>query len=390
MSIQNIENIIVKYLTNEANASDLDFLSQWIEKPENEKLFDNYVKIHYEVRSAMTRPDVDKLKDNLLQQIKKDKNLFYKYKMNSVFKYAAIVAFIVGFGYLYKTQNSLGLAENEDVPEEILVLKEEPITIQLSDGTIQTINSDGNISIKDSDGNVIGNQNKSQLTYIASTNVEELVYNTLNIPKGKRFDLMLSDGTHVFLNSGTSIKYPVKFIKGKSRDVFITGEAYFDVMKDKNSPFIVHADEMKVKVLGTKFNVSHYSEDESINTVLVEGSVEIYNNGNEEENVSTILKPGHKAKWGKLDRKIAIENVDTRIYTAWIDGKLVFRNTSFKHIRNTLERHYNVTIKNNNTNLDSQLFDATFDIESINEILEIFSKSYAIQYSIIDNEIIIN
>ena len=393
MSFQDIENIIVKYLTDEANTSDLDFLSQWIEKKEeNKKIFKSYVKINYKVRSAIGRADVDKLKDKLLQQIKKDKNPFYRYKINSVLKYVAVAIVIVGFGYLYQTQNNIDLAEPDDVQEGLLIPKEELITVQLDNGAIQTIDLDKNISIKDAQGKVVGNQNSSRLTYNGSTNMQELVYNTLNIPNGKRFDLVLSDGTHIFLNSGTSIRYPIKFIDGKSRDVFITGEAYFDVAKDKNKPFIVHANEMNVKVLGTKFNISHYSESENINTVLVEGSVEIFCDDDKRENIvnSTVLKPGYKAEWNKTNRKIAIKNVDTFIYTAWIDGKLIFRNASFKHIRNTLERHYNVSIKNNNNDLDLQLFDATFDIENIDEILETFSKSYDIKYDIIDNEVIID
>jgi len=147
---------------------------------------------------------------------------------------------------------------------------------------------------------------------------------------------------------------------------------------------------MNIKVLGTKFNVSDYSENENINTVLVEGSVELYDTQvNASINNSTLLKPGFKAEWDKSSSNVSLENVDTRIYTAWIDDKLIFRNTPFKQIRKTLERQYNVVIKNSNLELDSQLFDATFDIENINEIIETFSKSYAIQYKIIDNEILI-
>jgi len=390
MNSSEIENLIVKYLTNEATIVELDLLSEWIENSDNEKFFYDYVKTHYEVTTAMSEPDIESIKKNLRKKIKKDKNPFYRYKVNTILKYAAIIAIIFGLGYVYQRTDSNSPKTIEVVEDGILTPKQEAITIQLEDGTIQTINPDGETDLRDSKGNLIGSQTKSKVTYSDGSTVEKLVYNTVNVPYGKRFDVVLSDGTHVFLNSGTSLRYPVKFIEGMDRDVFLTGEAYFDVTKDKKHPFIVHADKMNLEVLGTKFNISHYSEDQSINTVLVEGSVELYDDGKSKNEInSTLLKPGFKAEWNKTNQEIAIENVDTRIYTAWVQGKLIFRNATFREIRTRLERHYNVTIKNSNTDLDAQLFDATFDIESINEILETFNKSYAIEYDIVNNEVLI-
>ncbi|MEP5615301.1 MAG: FecR domain-containing protein, partial [Flavobacteriaceae bacterium] len=248
----------------------------------------------------------------------------------------------------------------------------------------------GESTLKDAEGNVLGVQKKSQLRYGQNNNLSEAVYNILNVPNGKRFDVVLSDGTHVYLNSGTSLKYPVSFIKGEKRQVFLTGEAYFDVVEDKERPFLVHADDMIVKVLGTKFNVAHYSEEEHINTVLVSGSVELYDDQGNNNAAPTLLKPGFMAAWSKVNKDMSVENVDTRLHTAWMEGKLIFRNRTFKYIRSTLERYYNITIKCSNTELDQQRFDATFDIETIDEILETFNKSYAIDFSIQNNEVLIN
>ena len=388
MANQKIENLIIKYVTNEANSDDLDVLSKWILIDDNEKFFETYIRIHFKVTSAMSKPDLESLKDNFIKKIKKDKNPYYKYKIPSLLRYAALLTIVFGLGYLYQKPSVDSLV----VQENILIPKEESITLTLDDGTVQSINPEENNTIKDAKGNVIGSQNKSKLTYQSSKSLEELVYNTLYVPRGKKFDLILSDGTRVFINSDTSIKYPVKFLNNGHRDVFITGEAYFDVAKDESHPFVVHAGQMKVKVLGTKFNVTHYSENKNIKTVLVEGSVELFSSGTKTTNMkaSTILEPGFKAEWNKLDHQVEIENVDTRVYTAWIDGKLIFRNTSFNKITKTLERRYNVVIENHNKDLDAQLFDATFDVETINEILETFSKSYAIEYSIVDNKAIIN
>ena len=146
-----------------------------------------------------------------------------------------------------------------------------------------------------------------------------------------------------------------------------------------------------IQVLGTKFNVSNYPEDNNVNTVLVEGAVKLQRTEKKYYNLeSVMLEPGHKGEWNKANDEITVLNVDTSLYTAWLGGKLVFRNTSFKQIREALQRHYNVKINNKNSQLEEQLFDATFDIETIDQVLETFNKSWSIDYAIINNEVIIN
>ncbi|CAM3362292.1 FecR family protein [Zobellia roscoffensis] len=382
MILPETENRILKYLTNEASADDLDFLSDWVLVEENELLFEAYVKVYFETMVAMNEPDTDKIKKKLLEEIKREKRTVFSPVVLKFMKYAAVAVLFLSLGYLY--QNDFFNKKSDD----ILVPNEEQITITMGNGKIEVLDPSRKGKVKDVNGNVVGNQEESKLTYIGNSSSEKLVYNTLNVPYGKRFDLVLSDGTHVFLNSGTSLRYPVTFRENMNRAVFLKGEAYFDVTKDKDHPFIVHADQMEVKVLGTKFNVSHYAEDSSINTVLVEGAVELYANEGENEGV-VVLEPGFKAELNKNSSQISLEKVNTRVYTAWTQGKLIFRNSSFRQIRQALERKYNISIQNNNSGLDEQLFDATFDIESIEEILESFSKSYAITYKIIDNEVII-
>ena len=379
-----MKNRILKYLTNEATSEDLNLLSDWILIEENQRVFDDYIKIHFETTMAMNQPDTDKIKKKLLQEIKRNKNRKVKLALLNTMKYAAIAVIFLALGYFFQTNSSVEERDN------ILIPQEESITIILDNGAIETLDPNGNKEVKDDQGNVIGSQDKSKLTYQEKPSANKLVYNTLKVPYGKRFDVILSDGTHVFLNSGTSLRYPVSFLDGSERAVFLTGEAYFDVAKDEKHPFIVNANDVGIKVLGTKFNVSHYPEDRNINTVLVEGSVELHTKIAAVKNADPIvLKPGFKAEWHQLTNDISIENVDTRVYTAWVQGKLIFRNTPFRQIRIALERRYNVTIKNENLDLDEQLFDATFDIETIEEILESFSKSYAITYKIVDNEVII-
>ena len=170
--------------------------------------------------------------------------------------------------------------------------------------------------------------------------------------------------------------------------MFLKGEAYFEVAKDEKHPFIVSTNEIDVRVLGTQFNVSAYEEDKELSTVLVEGSVRMYNTTEKENGV--LMAPNQMATWHKFGETIEVAEVDVTSHISWVKGRLVFRNTMFSEIIKRLERHYNVEIINNNILLDSQYYDATFDVESIEEVLESFNKSYAITYSIVDNKVIIN
>ncbi|HLT51860.1 MAG TPA: FecR domain-containing protein [Arenibacter sp.] len=376
-----VENLILKYLSKQATAQELDSLLDWILIGDNERIFDGYVQLHLEIITLMNGPDIDKIKNHLLQGIKRDK---FRKSVGRAMKYAAVGVLFLTLGNFYQQGRFSKIGPSGLVP------KEESITITLDNGTIETLGIDENKVVRDAEGNIIGTHNKSKLTYTGVSKGEELVYNTLNIPYGKQFDVVLSDGTHVFLNSGTSLRYPVTFIKGKDRTVFLSGEAYFEVAKDEGHPFVVDANEIQIEVLGTKFNVSRYPEDSNINTVLVEGSIELQIKGNDATlSVPTLLEPGYKAEWQKEEIGIMVQNVETELYTAWMQGKLVFRNTRFKEIRKILERRYSVTIINKDPVLDEQLYDATFDIETIDQVLESFSKSYDIEYVIVNNEVII-
>lgn len=386
MPPKNIENLIVKYLLNEASAKELDLLSEWIAHTQNEHVFEEYVQCHYQISLSMNQPDADKLKKVLLQKIKKDKkkqSMHIAYKM---FKYAAVVLVLLGLGYFYNKETGA----DSDHGHAKLVPTEEAITIELDNGEVKVLVPEQRKVIRDKKGRVMGEQKGSMLIYSNQQNRKELLYNTLKVPYGKRFDVVLSDGTYVYLNAGTTLRYPVQFMDGMNREVYLTGEAYFDVTKKKvtGQSFIVHADAMDVQVLGTKFNVRNYPESPMVQTVLVEGSVELMGEW-DPSLASTKLEPGYKGEWDGTTPDISVENVNTHLYTAWIQGKLIFKNTSFKEIRKALERKYNVRIKNKNEHLDRQFFDATFDIESIDQILESFSRSYAIEYKIIDNEVII-
>lgn len=299
---------------------------------------------------------------------------------------AATLIFLAGLLFVY--QKNTTLSPSADPFKN--TLDTEVITLQLDNGSIETISENGERTIINQQGTVVGSQQGTSLNYRGNDINDKLVYNTLNIPHGKQFDLVLSDGTQVKLNSGSSIKYPVQFLPGNNRKVFLMGEAYFEVAKDTEHPFIVNVDDMEVQVLGTQFNLSYYPEDGEITTVLVEGSVELYKDGaNRDTNTTTLLRPGQRAEWRKSENKMSVHPVDTEIYTAWKEGYLLFKAATFSKIKTKLERHFNITIEDNSKFMEDLVYTATFKEETIEEILNAFKEDTPFKYTRKNNRIII-
>ncbi|WP_051947257.1 FecR family protein [Muricauda sp. MAR_2010_75] len=296
----------------------------------------------------------------------------------SVVKYAAIFIGIFALTYFFQTEKTL-----EPQP----AISDGSILLIMEKNGVKMIDQSDSRSILSNSGEVIAEQQGNILHYRADSNIDELVYNELEVPNGKMFDVELSDGTLVHLNSGTKLKYPVKFLHGQKREVFIEGEAYFKVAKDKAHPFVVNADDVAVQVLGTEFNLSSYKDDAEITTVLVEGSVSMTNTLQPQENM--VLTPGTMGSWNKNERSAKMEEVDTELYTGWIKGELIFRNTTFQSMAKRLERKYNVIIENTNTALAEKVLTATFNanIESIEDVLKAIKEIHPLDYKITDQHI---
>ncbi len=273
----------------------------------------------------------EKAKERLLQRIRQDKHNLRNRLFRKVFKYTAVGLVFFGFGYICcKTNATVNafkkIAGNNNV-----------ITLQGSDGSIRTISEEGSLAIRDNKGDPVGLQKGSQLVYHKSLTTKDIAYNTLKVPFGKKFAVILSDETYVHLNSGTTLKYPVQFKKGKARLVFLDGEGFFEVAKDEAHPFIVNTNSLNIRVLGTQFNLSAYADDENISTVLVEGEVGFFD-ANEQFDVSEYprLVPGYITSWQKQDKKIEIEETDTSLYKGWREGKIIFNHMPFMEIRKKL------------------------------------------------------
>ena len=378
------EDLIIGYISKTLTVNDLKEVLKKLKNPGNAEVFKEYVRINYFTIYAMNKLDTDSIIKEINNRIAKEESKKSKriYFMNFV-KYAAVFILIFGLGY-YSNNNFV-------IIDEIPKIVPKATDIVLSSGDDQVvINNDAS----QEKGNKIFSktnliQKNNLLIYNDSLELNELVYHTLKVPYGKRFNILFSDGSKVSLNSGSILRYPVKFLSNQKREVFLQGEAYFDVAEDKSNLFVVNSEGINVEVYGTKFMVKNYSEDFTSDIVLVSGSVKIQNSLNK---TSLLLKPGHKGSVNKVDFKITETKVNTKIYTSWIHGEVIFRMETFGQILKKLERLYNVTIINNREESLNELFNAAIDVnnEDIEVVLEYFNKIYNIEYKIFNNKIIIN
>lgn len=217
---------------------------------------------------------------------------------------------------------------------------------------------------------------------------QEPIYYAAHSPRGSVSEMVLPDGSIIFLNSGSRIKYSIDGEKG-IREVFLNGEAWFDVEKNKNKPFVVHTSFYDVNVTGTQFNIKAYDSDNKVTTTLEEGEVIIQSTENFRLAENITLKPGEQVVLDKNSQELLIKTVNTKWFTSWKDNKLIFVNTNMKEFIIILERKYGVDIEIKNKAILDLHVDCTIKNETIIEILEIIKKTLPVNYEIVGQKIVI-
>ena len=203
---------------------------------------------------------------------------------------------------------------------------------------------------------------------------------TVKSPLGQMTELKLPDGTFVLLNSGSKIEYNTDFSQGQ-REIFLEGEAFFDVEKDTEHPFMVKSKVLDVRVYGTSFNVQAYPGEEIFSTTLVEGSISVMDKAGKE---IAQLKPGDNASFAKDENRLIVQKVNTGIYTSWREGQVTFRNEKLKDIAKLIERWYNVEIIIRSEELGNERYFGTIlKNKPIDQILGVFKLTTVFEYEII-------
>lgn len=235
-------------------------------------------------------------------------------------------------------------------------------------------------------------------------NEPRLSYNEIVVPNGQRSQIILSDSSHVWINAGSKLRFANQF-DGDKREVWLDGEAFFNITKDDEKPFYVHTSDLNVKVHGTSFNIAAYANEDIIETSLLEGSVSIQTNGTQGgQSEEVFLKPSHKALFLKREdvkvseetrrefsqplvaNKIIISKpVDIKTAVSWTEGKLVFSDETFDHIVVELERKYDVRIFVEDETINKTKYTGVLKNISIEQALKAIQLSMPINYTIYDN-----
>jgi len=358
-------------------------LSQWLnESPSHQQYFDKASQ-YFDEGSAFTEQKADteqawkKLNKKALKK-RSTKTLW----IQSLSVAAAIIVIII---FLFPTHKS----ENGPLANGHLTIIKPGISkavLILNDGSVHDLTTSKHLAFTESGADIKIEGNK--LLYTEAADVSKSIkYNTLIIPRGGEFFLQLSDGTKVWLNSETTLRYPVQFI-GEERKVELTGEAFFEVARNEKVPFFVESGEQTVKVLGTEFNISSYKENSLISTTLVKGSVEVYIKNKPDKRQT--LVPNEQITISKINGQISKQKVNPYQYIAWKDGRFVFDDQNLSEIMETLSKWYNVDIVFAREELKNFRFTGNLERYSdFGEVLKKIQKTNEVEFTIENKQITI-
>ena len=266
-------------------------------------------------------------------------------RLRPVFRWAvaASLALLAGFGMLWLNRSPQATETAKSapaVPQQILP-GDNKATLTLSDGSVVNLDAAADGVIGQVNNVAITKTKTGQLVYNTGSSPNTPVgisYNTVTTPRGGQYQVVLPDGTRVWLNAASSLKYPVQFTQA-TRHVELSGEAYFDIAHRKDQPFTVDAHKAAIKVLGTQFNVMAYEDEPVMKTTLLNGAV-LLDNGRAQQK----LQPGQQARITPGDTRINVTTVNTEDVVAWKNGYFSFRNDEFTAVMKKIARWYDVTI----------------------------------------------
>jgi ferric-dicitrate binding protein FerR (iron transport regulator) len=387
-SIFENSRLFAKKITGRLTEQEEEIFDQWINNsPQNQKFYkkiqdnENFQARNDQFESINTKRAWDEFSMKIkIRKRNKSVSMFLKY--------AAIVFFPILIGTA--TYYFIGrYGQQKDNTSVISMIKPgfRNAILVLNNGQNIDLCKQENATIKEADGSVINKLN-NELNYLnnQSAKSKKELRNTLLIAKGGEYSIVLSDSTKVFLNSMSRLVYPVKF-SGDKREVTLEGEAYFEVRKDRQHPFIVTVNGMQINVLGTSFNVNAYPDELKVYTTLVEGKVMI--NPANQEDKKWILEPNQQAAFGRSDSEVKISDVDAKLYMQWTKGTYTFTDQPLDEIMKSLSRWYDFTYSFSDESLKTIRFEGGLNkYESIEPILDIITRTGKVTYKIKGREII--
>lgn len=376
---ENIFEHIVDYCSGNISEADSRTLQSWINTaPENRETFEKYlrlVKMHRMVKGAEEIRDAEAWKRlSATMAAKKIRRI----RQRVVAVAAVVLLFLgIGLGFLESREETVPLGSNIHILPGTT-----KATLVLANGTQLDLTRNDLREVQEQ-GALIKNDTTVGLQYeLNHQKMEEPVWHTVKVPVSGEYHFTLSDGTRVWLNSESEITFPVSFVGG-SREVVVKGEAYFEVKSDKVHPFIVHAKEVDIEVVGTKFNVAAYEDSHRVVTTLAEGRVNVEMSGqvvglSPDEQVSVDLKSGKMAK----------NSVSASTNISWIQGIFEYENMTLEEITAQLSRWYDVDFIFSDAEFKTRRFTGVVKkYDELNNVLKIIEKTTNVCFMINERDI---
>lgn len=371
--MENIDwDIIRKKIKGQINSTEEQAFEQWLNSSSKHHAYFEQTEMFYKKNIE----DLDSVPNTTDEFLKKLDGKSKVIQFRKILSYAAVIALPIMLAVNVLFLGDYGLDDqvaqvNSSITKDVIQNQASLIT---STGKIYNLESGVEQAIDVEQGVKIRKYLKAGLKYDNKKAVKEkeLVYNTLKTAKGGEYQLELADGTTVYLNCDSELRYPVNFGGGERR-VELKGEAFFEVTKN-GQPFIVDANDVLVEVLGTKFNIMAYANEESVQTTLVSGKVKIVVEG-EDKTKSLFLKPGNQASWNKLSGDLECKDVQTELYTSWVDGYFRFENQRLEDLMRTISRWYDVKVFYQNPSLkDKRLTGKLYRFEDFSVLANMIEK----------------
>jgi len=355
MANKPLEYYIERYQQGTLTADEALVLQQMLEQPEHryalESLLDEELKA-WEASDIEFPGVTERVQQQVQQQISKDGAVTPVHRIHLLrtawFRYAAAVLVLIATGIVLWFSNQQHTVDKPVASGEVepdIQPHRGAALLTLADGRTIVLDSAANGELASQGGAQIVKLDNGQLQYIpgnAAAANGEVLYNTISTPAGTQYQLTLSDGTRVWLNVASSITYPTVF-SGKQRSVKVTGEAYFEVAKNKDRPFVAEVNnQFSIQVLGTAFNVKAYGNENNYKTTLLEGSVQIVNHTGPANPV--LLKPGEQAQVNQAGNIAVVKNVDQEKVIAWKNGLFNFNNASLDEVMREIARWYDIEV----------------------------------------------
>ncbi|MHA4808426.1 FecR family protein [Flavitalea flava] len=286
------------------------------------------------------------------------------------------------FYFQYRAPQKKELAAHP-IPVKKIVPGSNKATLTLADGSeIQLDDSQkGDIAVQG--GIKVIKLDNGSLAYNGKNTTGETMYNTVKTPRGGQYEIILPDGTHAWLNSASSLRFPATF-SGRSREVTLIGQGYFEVAKNKDHPFIVHAGVTDVKVLGTSFDIMAYGDEPECNTTLVDGAITVDHKG-----VTHLLKPGEQAHLDLSSQSMGIRSADVDEVIAWKNGKFQFGKSSIKTIMRQIARWYDVEVDYKGDLSDLRLSGVLSRKGDVAELLDALEETGDVHFVTENNRILV-